>query len=119
MVLIMMVVIIITPAVMVVCIMYKTKELRTKYRIFAANLLVANIIHILNKSDTLTKIILPLHMILQFTSILLLMTVKRTAVIASPFCHKYHINNKRIGTIAAVWGLPAALTVTSHNYYTG
>ena len=109
MVLIMLVVVIITPAVMVVGIMYKTKELHTKYRFFAVNLLAANIIHILNESDTLKKIILPLHIILQFTSILLLMTlaVKRTTVIALPFRHKYYINNKRIGTIAAVWGLPA------------
>ena len=45
------VVVIITPAVIVIGIMYKTKELHTKYRFFAINLLVPNIIHILNESD--------------------------------------------------------------------
>ena len=48
---IMVVVIVLTTAVMVVHIIYKTKELRTKYYFFVANLLVTNIINILIQSN--------------------------------------------------------------------
>ena len=127
------VVIVITPAVVVVRIIYKTKELRTKYYFFVANLLVTNIINMLIKSilqylimilyllgyesnsigNILKKFILPLHTILQFTSILLLITlaIERAAVLALPFSHKSYMTNKTVaGTIAAVWALSAILT---------
>ena len=56
---------------------------------------------------------LPLHMILRFTSILLLITLaaEHAAVLALPFSHKSYMTNKTVaGTTATVWVLSAVLT---------
>ena len=132
----MMVVIVITPAVMVVRIINKTKELRTKYHFLVANLLVTNMINILVESalqysimilyllgleshstgNTLKKFILPLHTMLRFTSVLLLipLAVDCATIIALPLSHdNYRTNRTMAAMIAAVWGMSAGLTVIS------
>ena len=133
--LLMVVLIVMTPAVMVIRVICTTKELHTKYFFFVANLLVTNIINIIVKSvlqyvimilylcgldsDSTSVIIkrsiLPLHTILQFMTILLLITlaVNRVVVMASPYHHRYIMTKKAVaGILAAMWGLSAILTVT-------
>ena len=131
-----MVLIVITPAVMVIWVICTTKELHTKYFFFVANLLVTNIIDItvetvlqyvimilylcgLDSDSTsviLKRFILPLHTILRLATILLLITlaVDRVVVIASPFRHRYIMTKKTVASLlSAIWGLSAILTVTS------
>ena len=130
----MMLLIVIIPAVMVIRVICTTKELHTKYYFFVANLLVTNIINItiasvlrhvimilylcgLDSDSTsiiIKRSILPLHTILRFMTILLLITlaIDRVVVIASPFRHRYIMTKKTVvGILAAVWGLSAVMTV--------
>ena len=130
----MMVAIIIIPAGMVVRIIRKTKELRTKYYFFVVNLLVTNIIDILiegilqyaiiiliqlglesgSTENTLKKFILPLHMTVQLTSTLLLIPLAFdcAGLIALSFRYTHYFTDKTVdGMIAAVWVVSAALTV--------
>ena len=127
----MVAVIVITPVVMVVCIICKTKELHTKYYFFVANVLATNLINISIENillyvimilyligfeshyteNTIKQFILPLHMILKFTSTLLLIPLA-FALIALSFRYKHYVTNKTMATmIAAVWVLSAALRV--------
>ena len=131
----MVVLIVMTPAVMVICVICTTKELHTKYFFFVANLLVTNIFNIIVESvlqyvimvlylcgldsDStgviIKRFILPLHTILRFMTILLLITlaVNRVVIIASPYRHRYIMTKKVVaGILAAMWGLSAILTVT-------
>ena len=131
----MVVLIVMTPAVMVIRVICMTKELHTKYFFFVANLLVTNIVNIIVEgvlqyvimilylcgldSDStgviIKRSIFPLYGILRFMNILLLITlaVERVIVIASPYRHR-HIMTKKVvaGILAAVWGLSAILSVT-------
>ena len=130
-----MVLIVVTPAVMVIRVICTTKELHTKYYFFVANMLVTNIINIIiegvvqyviiilylceldsdSTSIILKRFILPLPITLRFVSILLLITlaIDRVVVIASPYRHRYIMTKKTVaGLLATVWGLSAILTVT-------
>ena len=61
--------------------------------------------------NTIKQFILPLHMILKFTSTLLLIPLA-FALIALSFRYKHYVTNKTMATmIAAVWVLSAALGV--------
>ena len=132
----MVVLIVITPAVMVIRAICTTKELHTKYFFFVVNLLITNSINIIvesvlqyvimitylcgSDSDTTRVIIqwfiLPLHGILRLMSVLLLITlaVERVVVIASPYRHRYIMTKKTVaGILAAMWGLSAILAFTA------
>ena len=127
-------IIVITPAVMVINVIWSTRELHTKYYFFVANLLVTivankivrsvlqNLIVILYlldlKSDStytvLQWLIIPQSTILYLMIILLPITLaaERLIVIAFPFRHKSIMTTKTVaGMLAAMWGLSTILTI--------
>lgn len=134
-VILMVTIVVVTPAVMVINVIRKTKELHTKYYFFVANLLgtsVANItvqgilqylIMILYLSDkncksasvVLSWSLILLHLILQLTTALLPITlaVERMVVIGFPYRHRSVMTTKMAaGILALIWGLSAILAIT-------
>lgn len=132
----MVVIIVITPAVMVIRVIWNTKELHTKYYFFVANLLAMDIVNIIAESTLqyvimilylfglncdstsvlLKRFALPLHTVFRLLSILLLIPLAVERVIAVKSlsdCHRYTMTKKTVASIlATAWGSAAILAVT-------
>lgn len=128
------VIIVVTPAVMVIRVICNNKELHTKYYFFVANLLVTTVLNITvngvlqytimilylfdlntdSNCNSIKWVVFPLHTVLQLVTILLLSTlaIERVVVIASPYRHRYIMTKKMAaGILATVWGLSAIITL--------
>ena len=126
--------ILITPSVMVINVIWWTKELHTKYYFFVVNLLVADIVSIMVRSIfhylmmilylldlnsdsakvVLQLSVLPLSVLSRLMTIILPITVaiERMIGIGFPYRHRSIMTTKRvIGILAAVFGLSLILTV--------
>ena len=126
--------IVITPSVMVINVIWWTKELHTKYYFFVVNLLVADIVSIMVRnifqylmmilslldlnSDSAKVVlqlsVLPLSVLSGLMTIILPITlaIERMIVIGFPCRHRSIMTTKRvIGILAAVFGLSLILTV--------
>ena len=135
----MVVIIVVTPAVMVIRVICNNKELHTKYYFFVANLLATTILNITvegvlqyiimilylldlntdSNCNSIKWVVFPLHTVLQLVTILLLSTlaIERVIVIASPYRHKFIMTKKMVaGILATVWGLSAIITVVNTLY---
>ena len=130
----MVTVIVITPAVMVINVIWWTKELHTKYYFFVANLLATDIVAIivrsvlqyliailyllgLNSDSNATILqfsVLPLQVQAHLTAILTPCTlaVERMIVIGFPYRHRSIMTTRTvISILTAIWGLSTILTI--------
>ena len=126
-------IIVVTPAVIVINVIWKTRELHTKCYFFVANLLATivtykvfrsflqyliMILYLLDLNSDSTETVLrwlifPQYMILHLMTILLPITlaVERSIVIAFPYRHRSIMTNKMAAIILALmWILSAILT---------
>ena len=127
-------VVVITPAQMVLNVIWWTRELHTKYYFFVANLLVTNMASIivdsiqqylimiiylldanLNSAAVVIKwTILFLRTVLQLMTVMLPITVaaERLIVIGFPYRHRSIMTTRRAaGMVAAMWALSTVLAV--------
>ena len=128
--------IVITPSVMVINVIWWTKELHTRYYFFVANLLATDIVtitvrsisqylimilYLLGLDSNSTQVILqlsifPLFTLLHLMTIILPVTVaiERMIVIGFPYRHRSIMTTKTvIGILATVLGVSLVLSVTS------
>ena len=126
--------VIIYPAVIVINIIWKTRELHTKYFFFVANLLTTDIIAILTRSTmqylimilyllglntesvfiVLKLLVFPMHRLIQLMAIMLPITlaIERMIVINFPYRHRSIMTTKTaIGILAMMWSLLFILTI--------
>ena len=125
---VLMAIIVITPAVMVINVIWQIRELHTKYYFFIANLLATDVAFVIVKnavdcliiilyllglnSDPATTImrvfVIPMLMLLRLMNILLPTTIamERMIVIGFPYRHRSIMTTKMvIGILAAMWGV--------------
>ena len=134
-VILMVITIVIYPSVIVINVIWKTRELHKKYYFFVANLLLTNIacitmrsilqylimiIYLLNGNSNSTAIALKWSVLLVVT-ILHLMTVmlpitlaaERLIVNGFPYRHRSIVTTKKVaGILAVMWGLSTILAIT-------
>ena len=126
--------VVITPAVMVINVIWWTMELHTKYYFFVANLLATNIaamlvqsilqylimiIYLLNAVSNSTAIainwsVILLRTLLHLMTVMLPITLaaERMIVIGFPYRHRSIMTTKIVATIlAAMWGLSTILAI--------
>ena len=129
-----MAIIVITPAVMVINVIWQIRELHTKYYFFIANLLATDVAFVivrnvidcliiilyllgLNSDLTATKIrffVFPMFVVFRLMDILLPTTIamERMIVIGFPYHHRSIMTTKMvIGILAAMWGVSLILTI--------
>ena len=127
-------VIMIVPAVVVINVIRKTRELHTKYYFFVANLLatdicaviVRSVMHYLmfilylldcysdSASTMLRMLVCPIFILVHLTTILspITVAVERIIVIGFPYRHRSILTTKTvIGLLAAIWGVSLILTI--------
>ena len=126
--------VVITPAVMVINVIWWTMELHTKYYFFVANLLATNIaailvqsisqylimiIYLLNAISNSTTIaikwsVILLHTVLHLMTVMLPITLaaERMIVIGFPYRHRSIMTTKMVvTTLAAMWGFSTILAI--------
>lgn len=126
---------VVTPAVLVINVIRKTKKLHTKYYFFVANLLATNvaniavqgilqylitILYLFDKNCKSAGVVLNwslilLHLMLQLMTALLpiILAVERMVVIGFPHHHRSIMTTKTAaGILALMWGLSAILAIT-------
>ena len=126
--------IVITPAVIVINVIWQIRELHTKHYFFVANLLVTDIIYIVTRSAmkyliailylldlnsapatvVIQFLVSPMVKLLRLMTILLPATIaiERMIVIRYPYRHRSIITTKMvIGTLAAIWGVSLILVI--------
>ena len=125
---------VIYPAVIVINVIWKTRELHTKYFFFVANLLTTDIIATLARSVLLYLImtlyllglnsnsvfivlkllVFPMYRLIQLMTIMLPITlaIERMIVIGFPYRHRSIMTTKTaIGILAMMWSLSFILTI--------
>ena len=126
--------VVITPAVMVINVIWWTTELHTKYYFLVANLLVTDIVVIMNRvtvqylvmilylldldsesaGAVLQLVVFPTILLTHLLIILLpaTLTLERMIVIVFPYCHRSIMTAKTvISMLAAMWGLSLILVL--------
>ena len=129
-----MAIVVITPAVMVINVIWQIRELHTKYYFFVANLLATDVAFVIVRSamecliiilyllglnsDPATAIVqflvFPVYMIFRLMNILLPITIamERMIVIGFPYRHRSIMTKKTvIGILAAMWGVSLILAI--------
>ena len=127
-------IIVITPAVIVINVICQIRELHTKHYFFVANLLVTDIIYIVARSAmkylivvlylldlnsaaaavVIQFVVSPVVKLFQLLTILLPTTIaiERMIVIKYPYRHRSIMTTKAvIGILAAIWGVSLILTI--------
>ena len=127
-------VIVIYPAVIVINVIWQTRELHKKYFFFVANLLGTDIasitmqsimqclimmIYLLGKNSNFAGTILKwsaiaLHTVLHLMTVMLPITLaaERMIVIGFPYCHRSILTDKVVAsTLAAMWGVSTILAI--------
>ena len=131
----MLAVIVITPAAIVINIIWKTRELHTRYYFFVANLLATDVIAIIvrivmhsfiiilylldfhnshSASTILRSLVLPIFLLVNLTTLLLPVTIaiERIVVIGFPYRHRSIMTTKMvISLVGAMWGVSIVLTI--------
>ena len=133
-VILMVTIVVITPAVMVINVISWTKELHTKYYFFVVNLLATNIgsitvrsilqylimiMYLIGKNSKATGVALKWSVLFVVTNFHLMtvmlpitLAVERMIVISFPYHHRSIMTTKRaIGILATMWGLSAILAI--------